>query len=182
MDNRIFNMRMWSFLQTYAQGGPQFIVSSEWLLQLLSRSCWITLLSWITLTKLLLQRHFRSIYSYSVTLVRTIESCSSDAKVWVVQNKLQLNDNKTKILLRGCAPGIDLPSSLREGQSDIPFSNAACNLSVIFDSQLALKKQVNKLRQLVYLRSGGSVNPTVYFETTKNLVFLVSRFGLVVRR
>ena len=27
MDNRIFNVRMWYFLQTYAQGGPQFIVS-----------------------------------------------------------------------------------------------------------------------------------------------------------
>ena len=37
----------------------------------------------------------------------------------------------------GSAPGIDLPSSLCVSHSDIPFSNAARNLGVIFDSQLA---------------------------------------------
>ena len=72
-------------------------------------------------------------------------------KVWVVQNKLQLNDDKTYILLKGSAPGIDVPFSLCVGHSEIPFSNAARNLGVIFDSQLALKEQVNKLCQLAYL-------------------------------
>ena len=54
-----------------------------------------------------------------------------DVKVWVVQNKLQLNDDKTEILLIGSAPGIDLPSSVRVGQRDISFSSAAHNLGVI---------------------------------------------------
>ena len=49
------------------------------------------------------------------TLARTIESCISDVKVWVVQTKLQLNDDKTEILLIGSAAGIDLPSSLCVG-------------------------------------------------------------------
>ena len=54
------------------------------------------------------------------TLARTIESCISDVKVWVVQTKLHLNDDKitddkTEILLIGSAPGIDLPSSLCVG-------------------------------------------------------------------
>ena len=54
------------------------------------------------------------------TLARTIESCVSDVKVWVVQNKLQLNDDKTEILLIGSAPGTDdLLSSLCVGQSVI---------------------------------------------------------------
>ena len=39
----------------------------------------------------------------------------------------------------------DLPSFVRVGQSDISFSSAARNLGVIFDSELALKEQVNKL-------------------------------------
>ena len=52
---------------------------------------------------------------------------------------------KTEIPLIGVAPGIDLPSSLGVGRGDIPFSSAACNLGVVFDSQLALKEQVNKL-------------------------------------
>ena len=72
----------------------------------------------------------------------------------VVQNKLQLNDDKTEILLIGSATGIDLLSSLCVGHSGIPFSNAARNLGVIFDSQLALKEQVNKLCQLAYLEIG----------------------------
>ena len=89
--------------------------------------------------------------SKAFTLSRTIEACISDVKVWVVQNKLQLNDDITEILLIGSAPEIDLPSSVRAGQSDISFSSAARNLGVIFDSELALKEQVNKLCQLAYL-------------------------------
>ena len=89
--------------------------------------------------------------SETFTLSRTIEACISDVKVWVVQNKLQLNDDKTEILLIGSALEIDLPSSVRVGQSDISFSSAARNIGVIFDSELALREQVNKLCQLAYL-------------------------------
>ena len=46
------------------------------------------------------------------TLAQTIKSCISDVTVWVVYNKLQLNDDRTEIFLLGFAPGIDLPSSL----------------------------------------------------------------------
>ena len=66
--------------------------------------------------------------SEAFTLSRTIEACISDVKVWVVQNKLQLNDDKTEILLIGSAPEIDLPSSVHVGRSDISFSSAARNL------------------------------------------------------
>jgi len=52
-------------------------------------------------------------------------------KVRVVQNKRQLNDDKTEILLTGSTPGIDLPSSVCVGHSDIPFSSAARNLGAI---------------------------------------------------
>ena len=89
--------------------------------------------------------------SEAFTLAQTMESCVSDMNVWVVQNKLQLNDDKTESLLTGSTPGVDLPSSLHVGHSDIPFSCAARNPGVIFDSQLALKERVNKLCQLAYL-------------------------------
>ena len=69
----------------------------------------------------------------------------------------------------GSAPGIDVPFSLCVGHSDIPFSNAARNLSVVFDNQLALKEQVNKLCQLAYLeiRRIGSVRQHLSFEATR---------------
>ena len=41
--------------------------------------------------------------SEAFTLLRTIEARISDVKVRVVQNKLQLNDDKTGILLIGSA-------------------------------------------------------------------------------
>ena len=57
-----------------------------------------------------LQLHLLDSLFIAVTVARTIESCTSDVKVWVVQNKLQLNGDKTEILQIGSAPGIDLPS------------------------------------------------------------------------
>ena len=76
------------------------------------------------------------------------------------------------ILLTGSAAGIDLPSSLCVGHSDIPFFNAARNLGVIFDSQLASKEQVNKLCQPTYLeiRRSSSVRQYLFAEATKTLV------------
>ena len=101
--------------------------------------------------------------SKAFTLSRIIEACISDVTVWVVQNKLQLNDDKTEILLIGSAPGIDLSTSVRVSQSDISFFSASRNLGVIFDSELALKEQVNKLCQLAYLEIEGSVQSDSIF-------------------
>ena len=44
--------------------------------------------------------------SKAFTLAWTINFCIPDVKVWIVQNKLLLNDDKTEILLTGSAPGI----------------------------------------------------------------------------
>ena len=102
--------------------------------------------------------------SEATTLTRTIESCISDVKVWVAQNKLQLNEDKTEIHLIGSAPGTDLPFSLYVGQSDIPFSNAARNLGVIFDSQLALKEQIEQtLSTCIPGDQADRFSPTVSF-------------------
>ena len=101
-------------------------------------------------------------------------------KVWVVQNKLLLNDDKTETLLISSAPGIYLPSSVHVGQSDTSFSSAVCNLGVIFDSELALKEQVNNLCQLTYLeiRRIGSVRQYLSVEATKTLVSSLVLSGL----
>ena len=64
-------------------------------------------------------------------------------------------------------------SSLCVGHSDVPFCNAAHNLGVIFDSQLAaLKEQVNKLCHLAYLEIGriGSIWQHLSFEATNYLL------------
>ena len=93
-------------------------------------------------------------------------------EVWVVQNKLQLNNDERKILLVGSALGIDFPSSVRVGQSDIPFFGTARNLGVIFDSEFAPKQQVNKLCPLSYLeiRRIGSIRQYLSVKATRILV------------
>ena len=96
-------------------------------------------------------------------------------RVWVDQNKLHLND-KTEILPTGSASGIDLPSSLHVSHSNNPFSSAARNLLVIFDRQLALKDQVNKLAYLE-IRWIGPTQQYLSFEASKTLVFSL---GLII--
>ena len=77
-----------------------------------------------------------------------------------------------QILLTCSAPGIELPSPVRVGQSGISFSSTAGNLGVIFDSELALKEQVNKLCQLAFLeiRRIGPIRQYLSVEATRTLV------------
>ena len=67
----------------------------------------------------------------------------------------------------------DMPKfKLRRVRVTSPFSRAARNLGVIFDSELALKEQVNKLCQLAYLeiRRFGSIRQYLSVQATKTLV------------
>ena len=92
----------------------------------------------------------------------------------VVHIELRLNDVKTEHLLTCSVPGIGLPSLLRVEQSSILFFSAAGNFGVIFDSQLALKEQVNKLTAgLITWRSGGSdQSDSIFLLKPLNLLFL----------
>ena len=99
-----------------------------------------------------------------------------DLSFALVVPQQQATDIVIVTLLR-TAPNAFMPSdsisSICVGQSDIPFSRTARNLGAIFDSQLAMKEQVNKLSQLAYLeirRIGSIRGQYLSFETTKTLV------------
>ena len=68
------------------------------------------------------------------------------------------------------------------GQSDISFSSAARNLGVIFDSELALKEQVNKLCQLAYLeiRRIGSIRQYFLWKLLKLSCPLLFSLDLII--
>ena len=68
------------------------------------------------------------------------------------------------------------------GHSDISFSSAARNLSVVFDSGLTLKELVNKLCQLAYLeiRRIGSIRHYLSVEAKKISFPLLFSLGLVI--
>ena len=93
-----------------------------------------------------------------------------------------MSSDRSEILLTGSAPGIDLLSSLCVGQSDILFRSAVRNPGVTFDSQLALKEQVNKLCQFAYLeiRRIGSIRQYFSSESTTTVFPLLFSPGLII--
>ena len=67
-------------------------------------------------------------------------SCVDDVKLWMTQNKLQLNEGKTEALLIHWSTQLTKPSTLNQiGQNDICFSRSVWNLGVIFDDKLSMK-------------------------------------------
>ena len=64
-------------------------------------------------------------------IVLTIQTCITDAEIWMTQDKLKLNDDKTGRLLmksnRTIFPDAQ-PTSLRVGAAGIPFPTCACSL------------------------------------------------------
>ena len=73
-----------------------------------------------------------------------MQSCVDDVKLWMTQNKLQLNERKTEALLIDPKKSPKLPLSIKISQNDICFSRSVRNLGVIFDDNLSMKQQVNK--------------------------------------
>ena len=81
------------------------------------------------------------------SLFSEMQSCTTAVKEWTLQNKLQLNEDKTDALLFAPSKHTDLPTSIVIGQSNVAFSSTARNLGVIFDNDLSMTDQVNKICQ-----------------------------------
>ena len=70
---------------------------------------------------------------------------------WMLQNKLQLNESKTKSLLVATSSSDkDLPTSIQIGSSVVPFVKSVRNLGVILDWRLFMKEHINKMSQMIY--------------------------------
>ena len=72
-----------------------------------------------------------------------MQSCVDDVKLWMTQNKLQLNERKTEALLTDPQKSQNLPPSITIGQNDICFSRSVRNLGMILDDKLSVKQQVS---------------------------------------
>ena len=69
----------------------------------------------------------------------------------MVQNKLQLNEGKTEVILVAISSsGKDLPTSIQIGSSVVPFVKSVRNLGVILDWRLSMKEHINKMCQMAY--------------------------------
>jgi hypothetical protein len=105
-------------------------------------------------------------------LLSVTESCISDVKSWMSQNKLQLNEAKTEALFIDNTGNTDPTLKLTIGQSEISFSESVRNLGVMFDNKLTMKDHVHKICQAAYfeLRKISTIRHYLTLQATKTLV------------
>ena len=78
-------------------------------------------------------------------IVQNVENCISCVKVWMGQNKLKLNDDKTEVLLiqtKNSFKFCESASILHVCNEDTPLSASARNLGYIISNNISLDTYV----------------------------------------
>ena len=106
------------------------------------------------------------------SLLEAMQSCTTDVKLWTIQNKLQLNEEKTEAFFVATSHSSSFPTSMKIGQHDISFTGSARNLGVVFDDTLSMVDQVNKICQVCYIeiRKIASIRHYLTTDATKTLI------------
>ena len=85
--------------------------------------------------------------------ISSVETCISDVKYWMIENKLQLNDEKTECLLirpNKCTQNFNC-TSLSFGHNVIPFSTTAKNLGFHFTDDMRIDAHVQDICRKDYI-------------------------------
>lgn len=111
-----------------------------------------------------------------------MQDCISDIKLWMTENKLKLNDDKTEVLLvhntrsfKCCSK----PDSVRVGDIDISFAHSARNLGFILSDDMSLDAHVTNICRAAYIaiRQISCIRQFLTVDATKTLLcaFVLSR-------
>jgi len=113
--------------------------------------------------------------------VSKIEHCIEDVRVWMTQNKLKLNDDKSELLFissswqKRKSPVTDLTI----GNHTVSPTSSAKNLGVTFDSHLKMDAQVRSICQKshFHLRNIGKIRKYLNLDSANKVVhaFISSR-------
>ena len=103
-----------------------------------------------------------------------LNSCISDIRVWMIKNKLKINDSKTEfIIFRSpqCKASIS-GVSVSVGDSNILPSPKVRDLGVIFDECLTLDAHISNIcrRAHFHLRNIGRIRMLLSFEASSQLI------------
>ena len=85
--------------------------------------------------------------------ISSVEICISNVKYWMIENKLQLNDEKTKCILirpNKCAQNLNC-TSLSFGHNVISFSTTAKKLGFHFTDDMRIDAHVQDICRKVYI-------------------------------
>ena len=110
-----------------------------------------------------------------------LENCIADIRIWMRTNKLQLNEDKTELLVisplrQSNKVKLD---SIQVGDCPIQVSDVARNLGVVFDKHMTLKPQISSLVKSCnwQLRRIGQIRKFLSFQASEKLIhaFVTSR-------
>ena len=110
-----------------------------------------------------------------------LEKCINAYRDWMIANNLKINEDKTEVVLIGSKYNLKKLTNfnLCIGDQIVKPSDKACNLGVIFDSELSMSAFVDqKCKACMYhLRAISKIRNVLTLEATQALVqaFVVSR-------
>ena len=87
-------------------------------------------------------------------IIHSTGSCISDVKAWMTNNQLQLNDDKTEMILIATKTILNsdsVPQSNNLEGSDIKLANTVCNLGVCLDPTFSFQQQISSVCRIYYL-------------------------------
>ncbi len=116
-----------------------------------------------------------------IDAVNRMERAISDARSWMLSNKLMINDGKTIFMTIGNSPHLEKLNfdSIRVGDDVIHASDTAKNLGSIFDSGMTMRPHINAICKSGYyhLRNISRISKCLNKESCVTLVhaFISSR-------
>ena len=115
-------------------------------------------------------------------LLHFMQSCISDVKAWATAKMLELNDNKTELMLvtsKRTKYLHNLPTSNTIGNAQIPFKQSVKNLGLTLDCHVTMNAHVTNIARTCYfeLRRLASIRRFFASTATSTLVsaFVLSR-------
>jgi hypothetical protein len=114
--------------------------------------------------------------------IQTMQSCISDVKSWMTNNKLKLNDDKTEALLikkKNASLTCAIPTSIQVGAAHISFSSCARNLGFAISDDMSLDKHIATVCRSAYfeIRKISAIRRFLSVQAANTLVcaFVLSR-------
>lgn len=104
--------------------------------------------------------------------IKALESCIDDIRMWMLRNKLKMNDGKTEMMIF-TSPRVKLPDlSVVVGMDSHHSATTARNLGVILDSHLSMDAHIKRVCQVSYfqLKTLRSVRDVLSVEALERLV------------
>ena len=108
------------------------------------------------------------------SLLLEIQNCCDYVEIWMHENKLRLNNDKTEVLLCSTEskPSKVHNSDITLGESIIAISDKAKNFGVILDNTFSMEHQINAVIKAMYfeIRNISRMKSILSYDSVKTLV------------